>query len=167
MSPAWVTRGITPVRSTKIQELWAQALDAYEKAIASGNFQQIGRSSPYFRRGVIYLRLMEEPQPTEAETALKEALAEDDFGSIREAAWAHARLGQLYYARDRDPAAAESEMLNALKLAPEDKWLWVILGNLYREEDRITEAASLYERALALDPDFEGAQQRLDALRQE
>jgi tetratricopeptide (TPR) repeat protein len=149
------------------QKLWQQALDAYQKANRAEDFHKVGRSNPHFRTGVIYLRLLEDPQPAEAELALKEALAKADFGSIREAAWAHARLGQLYYGRDGDPSAAESEILNALKLAPEDKWLWVILGNLYNEENRNTEAASMYERALALDPDFEGAQKRLDAVRRE
>lgn len=149
------------------QQRWLPALDAYEQAAASSYFRQGGRSSSYYRMGAIYHRKLKPHQLERALWAYKIALATDDFRSNRDAAWVHARLGQIYYARDEDAIAAEAAMLEALELVADDKWLYIVLGNFYRQEDRIVEAAAMYQQALALDPEFEGAQQRLSALRGE
>jgi tetratricopeptide (TPR) repeat protein len=147
-------------------EQWPKALAAYEQALTLDHSHQVGRSSSHFRMGVIYQRYLDPPHLEDALAAYQQALAAGDSGSRRETAWVHARLGQVYYALDRDAGTAESEMLKALDLAPEDKWLWVVLGDLYLQEGRVGQATAMYERALEIDPNFEGSQKRLDALRE-
>jgi tetratricopeptide (TPR) repeat protein len=148
------------------QEMWPQALGAYARAIASERLLQVGRSSAYYRLASIYQRRLPSPKPRRAMAAYQGALAADDFSSAVEAAWTHARLAQLYYDFKKDAVAAETEILRALELAPEDRWIYVVLGDVYQRQRRTIEAAQLYEQALAIDPSFEAAQSRLDAIRE-
>lgn len=146
------------------QDLWEQAVDAYQHAVVSNSYDQVGRSSALYRIGAIHHRHHEPQQPDEAFAAYQAALAADDFRSARDAAWVHARLGQLHYTRDQEPALAEAEMLEGLALAPGDKWLHYVLGDLYRELGKTGEAKTMYEQALAIDPEFGEAQKRLAEL---
>ena len=147
------------------QEMWPQALDAYAQAVASERLAQVGRSSAYHRLAVIYQRRLPNPQPERAMEAYQAALDADDFGTAGDAAWTHARLAQLLHSQKRDTIAAEAEILKALELKPQDPWIYVVLGDIYRSEDRTAEAAEQYEQALAIDPNFEAAQSRLDAVK--
>jgi tetratricopeptide (TPR) repeat protein len=145
---------------------WQKALAAYEHALALDRSQQVGRSSSHFRMGVIYQRYLDPPQLEDALAAYQLALAAGDSTSRRDAAWVHARLGQVQYALDGHAAPAESEMLKALELAPGDKWLWVILGDLHLQEGQVGQATAMFQRALEIDPNFEASQRRLDALQE-
>ena len=78
---------------------------------------------------------------------------------------AHLLPGIATYERDEDAVAAEAEILKAVELAPQSKWVRYYLGDIYRKEGRTNEAAAMYEQALAIDPDFEAAQKRLAALK--
>lgn len=182
------------------QQQWPQALEAYEKAIALGCWQQVHQSSPPHRQGVIYQWRLEPRQTDAALAAYGAALAADDFGSASEAAdchykrgetlrwqkadpdeymaefrraialdpkhtWAHILLGISVYERDKDAAAAEAEFSKALELAPGNKWAYYHLGEIYRQEGRTDEAAAMYGQALAIDPEFEATQKRLEALK--
>jgi tetratricopeptide (TPR) repeat protein len=146
------------------QEQWQQALDAYERALELNHFEDVGRSSPAYRTGLICQRQLEPPRFEEAQTAYEEALAADDFRSGKDRAWAHARLGQVWYALQGDAVTAEAELLEGLALAPQDKWLHVALGDLYRDEGQLDRAEALYLQALAIDPSFEASQRRLNAV---
>ena len=70
-----------------------------------------------------------------------------------------------YYARDKDVAMAEAEIRQALELSPQNKWAYVHLGGIYRQEGWIEEAAAMYQQALEIDPEFEAAQRELQALK--
>jgi tetratricopeptide (TPR) repeat protein len=146
------------------QEMWLQALDAYAQAIASERLLQVGRSSAYYHLGNIYQRRLPSPKPRRAMAAYQDALAADDFGSAGDAAWTHTRLAQLYYDLKNDEGAAEAEISRTLELAVEDRWIYVVLGDVYQRLRRTDDAAAFYEQALAIDPGFEAAQNRLDAL---
>jgi tetratricopeptide (TPR) repeat protein len=146
------------------QEQWHQALAAYEEALALGGFRNVGRSSPNFRMGLIYQRRLDPPLPQAALTAYQASLRVDDFSTQKEAAWAHARLGQSYYLVEKAAAKAEAEILLALEMAPRDKWLYFVMGDLYRAERQAAEAAAMYQQALEIDPDFEAVQRRLGLL---
>ena len=183
------------------QQQWLGALDAYERAIASGRFRQVCRSSPHYRAGIIYQRHLNPRQPENALAAYEAALAADNFSSTAEAAdchykrgevlrwqkarpdeyivefrraialnprhsWAHILLGLAIYGRDKDATAAEAELLKALELAPQSKWVYYHLGEVYRQEGRTGKAATMYEQALEIDPDFETAQKRLATLKE-
>ena len=143
---------------------WLTALDAYERALDLDHFEQVGRSSPAYRMGLIYQRQLEPPRISDARMTYKAALQADDFRSRKDHAWAHARLGQVSYALEKDAPAAESEIQEALALAPEDKWLHLVLGDLYRDEGQLDRAAKVYQQALDLAPGFQAAQRRLDAI---
>ena len=148
------------------QEMWLQALDAYAQAASAERLVQVGRSSAYYRLGSIYQRRLPSPQPERAMAAYQAALDADDFGLAGDAAWTHARLAQLYDSLERDPVAAEAEILQALELAPGDPWIYVVLGDIYRNKGQTAEAAEQYEQALAIDPNFEAAQSRLEAVKE-
>ena len=79
-------------------------------------------------------------------------------------AWAHARLGEGYYTHEQDAAKAEVELLRAVELAPDAKWFRVMLGDLYRQEGQSARARLEYRQALEIDPDFQAAQKRLEAM---
>jgi len=53
-----------------------------------------------------------------------------------------------------------------LELAPQSKWVYYHLGEVYRQEGRTGKAATMYEQALEIDPDFETAQKRLATLKE-
>jgi tetratricopeptide (TPR) repeat protein len=81
--------------------------------------------------------------------------------------WAHARLGYAYYQRDRDVTAAEAELKTALSLAPSDKWLYIVLGDIYLRDGHKEQARVEYHQALEIDPSFSGALARLKAMEEE
>jgi Flp pilus assembly protein TadD len=66
---------------------------------------------------------------------------------------------------ERDAAAAEAEIRIALELSPHDPWIYVVLGDINRDEGRMVEAKELYEQALTIEPGFEAAQNRLNAIK--
>lgn len=146
------------------QGQWLEALDAYQRAAGEANLRTVGRSSPFYRMGTVYHLRLEPRQPEKAREMYVRALAIGDFASVSEAAWTHARLGQVYYALGQEALRAENEILDALDLQPNDKWIYVVLGDLYRAEGRLPEAVEAYEHALRLLPTFEAAQKRLEAL---
>lgn len=148
------------------QEMWPQALDAYAQAVSAERLVQVGRSSAYYRLASIYQRRLPTPQPERAFAAYQAALEADDFGTAGDAAWTHARLAQLFHSLERDTVAAETEILHALELTPQDPWIYIVLGDIYRSEDRTAEAAEQYEQALAIDPNFEAAKSRLNAVKE-
>ncbi len=146
------------------QKMWDEALAAYDHAFVSGQLQQVGRSDLYYQKGTIYQRDMEPPQMDNAFSAYMSAVSANDFTSRLNAAWAHARLGQVYYTLRKDLASAEREVLLALEMAPDQKWLYVVAGDLYRQSGQNPKARNMYEQALFVSPGFEAAQERLDAV---
>ncbi len=130
----------------------------YDKALALNEFSTRDRLADcHYRRGDI-LRL-EGRNVDEYIAAFKAAVAANPRH-----AWAHARLGYAYYERNGDVAAAEAELNQALALAPQNKWMYVILGDVYRLEGRTEEARTEYEQALDLDPDFREVHIRIQAM---
>jgi tetratricopeptide (TPR) repeat protein len=140
------------------------ALEAYQRGLALKRYTKIGGSDLHYAIGVAYQNNRELGTLTEALSAYEEALALDDFRLVRNSAWAHARRGQLYYRLHKDGIVAEEEILRAVQLAPSDKWLYYLLGDLYEEEGRLADAKAMFEHALHIDPGFEGAQKRLERL---
>jgi tetratricopeptide (TPR) repeat protein len=146
------------------QREWEAAVVAYRQAIELGVFQQVAGSIPYYRLGTVYQRHLEPPRLDEAQAAYESALAVGEFRSARDMAWTHARLGQVHYQRFADIERAEAEIKMGIKVAPDEKWLHVFLGDLYHLEGRVTEARRAYEQALEIDPSFHEAQERTELL---
>jgi tetratricopeptide (TPR) repeat protein len=78
---------------------------------------------------------------------------------------AHLLLGVSIYGRDKDFATAEAELLLARELAPQGKWPCYHLGRIYEQEGDQEQAERMYSQALEIDPSFEAARERLEALR--
>ncbi len=136
----------------------ARALALYDSALALNQFSTPAKLADcHYQRGEI---LRGEGHSIEEYIAVFEAaIASDPLH-----AWAHARLGYAYYQRDGNVAAAEAELEKAIALKPTDRWLYVILGDIYRLEERREEARAEYDQALEIDPDFEAARSRLQAM---
>lgn len=91
----------------------------------------------------------------EAEAAGRQALAADPAFAP-----AYNLLGYTYLNRGNH-AAAETALLNYVRLAPDAANPYDSLGELYLNMDRYDEAADLFERALARDPEFTVARDNL------
>jgi tetratricopeptide (TPR) repeat protein len=149
------------------QEQWFEALAAYERALDAEELRAVGRSNPLYRMGLIYQLHLEPPRLEDARVAYESALQIDQFNSQEQGAeWVHARLGQVYYSLHEDLESAEREMLLALELAPDQRWLYVLAGDLYLQTGQKPKAQDMYERALRISPGFEAAQGRLESVRE-
>lgn len=135
-----------------------RALELYNTALTLNQFSTPGMLADcHYRRGDI-LRI-EGRKVDEYIAAFEAAVAANP-----QHAWAHARLGQAYYRRDGDAAAAEAELKRAIALTADNKWMYVILGDVYRLEGRTEEARAEYEQAVEIDPEFVEAHARLRSL---
>lgn len=129
------------------------ALAAYEAAIAFDDFAATWEAADcHYRRGEVLRQVKGDPDEYIAE--FRQAIELNP-----EHAWAHIRLAVAVYEQEQDAAMAESALLRALELAPQNKWAFLHLGDVYRNEGRCEEAESAYRRALEIDPAFELAQE--------
>ncbi|MCR4408480.1 MAG: tetratricopeptide repeat protein [Anaerolineae bacterium] len=134
------------------------ALAAYEAAIATNDFSADWEAADcHYKRGEILW--WQGSNPDEYIAAYKRAIALNP-----QHASAHMLLGVAYYTRDKDVAMAETEIRRAIELSPQNKWAYYHLGEIYRQEGRMDEARAMYEQALEIDPQFEAAKGRLEAL---
>ena len=150
---AWYELGVL----LQEREQWSEALRAFEQAIHVGRFESVSLADCHYRRALVL--------------ATQGHSIEDYIGALELAvsadpqhARARARLGSAYYERDGDPTAAEAELKQAIAFAPEDKWIYLLLGDVYRQEGRKEEARAMYAQALEIDPAFSGALTRLQAI---
>jgi tetratricopeptide (TPR) repeat protein len=137
------------------------ALAAYETALKANKFGSTWEKADcHYRRGEILWWQGADPDEyiAEYERAIE---LNPDFVS------AHILLGVALYSRDQDATRAEASIRHALELSPQNKWAYYYLGDIYYQEGRVKEAAAMYQRALALDQDFQEAQRRLASLRDE
>jgi tetratricopeptide (TPR) repeat protein len=134
------------------------ALAAYETAIEYSEFSDPKeRADCHYRRGQILFWQNRDLQ--EAIDAFRQAIVFDP-----EHVSAHTLLGTALYAHSGDRTEAEAHLQQALELAPQNKWTFYHLGEIYRQEGLAKEAQVMYERALALDPGFSAAAGQLATL---
>jgi tetratricopeptide (TPR) repeat protein len=127
------------------------ALAAYEAAIDANHFRSDWEAAEcHYRRGEI-LR-WQEAELDDYISEFRQAIALNPQHGP-----AHLALGVSIYKRDQDGAAAEVEILKALDLAPQHRWAYYYLGEIYREEGHMDEAAAMYKQALEIDPAFKEA----------
>jgi len=134
------------------------ALTAYEAAIKADDFSADWEAADcHFKRGEILWWHKGDPDEYIAE--YQQAIELDPKHVS-----AYNLLGVAYYIRYGDAAMAEAEIRRALEVAPQNEWAYLYLGDIYHWEGRVDEAAAMYEQALEIDPAFEGARQRLQAI---
>jgi tetratricopeptide (TPR) repeat protein len=135
-----------------------KAVTAFEAALAADDFDTVVEAAHcHYLYGYVLREQKAEAERYIAE--FRQAIALDPGH-----AWAHVFLGVALYERDGDARAAEAEFLRALELSPQNKWACYHLGEVYRLGGRADEARAMYQKALEIDPVFEAAQRRLQAL---
>lgn len=135
---------------------WVQAERAYERALQAEALAHVGRSSPHYRLGSIYLRHFEPTQLDAALRAYNTALALQDFTTELEAADAYHGRGVIYSRQGRPPRDSISEYQKALDLNPKHRWAHVRLAEaLFEEHGEVGLAEDMIEQALALWPNDE------------
>jgi tetratricopeptide (TPR) repeat protein len=138
-----------------------QALLSLERALALNDFDSnLDAAHCHYLAG--YVLRQQKAQPDSYIAAFQRAIALNPNH-----AWAHILLGMGFYERDRDVARAEAEILEALEIDPAHQWAFYYLGHIYSAEKLWNAAASMYQEALNIDPDFEAAASRLRAISEE
>jgi tetratricopeptide (TPR) repeat protein len=66
--------------------------------------------------------------------------------------WAHIRLAQVRWLVEANFYEAEDLLQRAIAIEPTRKWAYKISGDLYRDNQRLEEAISMYNLVLMLDP---------------
>lgn len=132
---------------------WELALKAYERAAVADVLIDVGRSSPYYRQGLIYQWRLEPRQPEAALAVYDRAVALDSFSDNLEEAGCHYQRGEILRWMGRDPAAYIAEYQQALALHPDYPAAYISLGLAYyiRYGDAGKAEAEI-RKALALKP---------------
>jgi tetratricopeptide (TPR) repeat protein len=132
---------------------WDSARRAHEQAITLNSFDAVGRSSPYYRLGVIYQQHTQPPRLDKALNAYNIAVALNDFTQVSEAADSYYKRGIIYEAQGRDPKYALPEYQQAAALNSKHHWAHLKLGiTLYQVDKDISAAEQEIERALEVWP---------------
>jgi superkiller protein 3 len=135
-------------------EHWNRAVEAYEQALETECFEEVGQSNPHYRLGTIYERRFDPPQPAAALAAYSAAIAREDFTTDWEAADAYQSRGAIYDRQGNDPAKALTEYERAIGLDPTHHWARLRRGHaLYRAHGSVSEAEGEIEKALAVWPE--------------
>jgi tetratricopeptide (TPR) repeat protein len=137
------------------------ALEAYEEAIRIGDFSTKWEAAGchYDRGQVLWWN--------GGDSAEYIAEFEQAIELNPQHAPAYDLLGLAYYATYEDFGRAEMEIKRAIELAPDYKWAYKHLGDIYRQEGHTSKAGAMYEQALEIDPEFESAMVELNALSDE
>ena len=135
------------------QGQWRQALDAYQGAIGSVRFDQVHRSSLYYRIGIIYQWRLDPPRLEGALEAYEGALRADDFSADWEEADCHYKRGEILRQKNGSPDEYVMEFRKAVELNPRQVWPHILLGlAVYEQDQDVTTAESELLRAIALAP---------------
>lgn len=134
-----------------------EELDRVQHAYAEAKFLESlepKRAEPYLLQAQALMAMGETDR---AEPLLKKALALDPKNDF-----AHLRLAQLLLVSRGDVAGAADELDRAAEDNPESKWLWLCRGDLENDYRKNPDAArTCYEKALAIDPKFDRALNRM------
>jgi tetratricopeptide (TPR) repeat protein len=121
----------------------------YDKAI--GIFQRVLELQPslHSARRDLAMVYVEKGDVDNATDHLVEVLRVDPKD-----AWSWVVLANLYIREKRDPETGERFLRRALELKPDDAWALNSLAAVAREQGRSDEAAQLFDRAIAANPEF-------------
>jgi len=128
-----------------------QEISYYRKAVA----QNYRTALIYYNLGEAYLG---DDQVEDAVQAFKEGLQID-----ADSADNHFGLGRAYHLRGQN-AAAEEELLEAVRLSPQDIVFKEYLGFFYEQIGQPRNALNQYQSILEIAPDAEGVRDRFEAI---
>jgi tetratricopeptide (TPR) repeat protein len=134
-------------------EAWAVALEAYERAVALGQFRQVGSSNPHYWMGVIYHQWLDPRQLEDALAAYEAAIEVDDFSASWEEADCHYKRGEVLRWTGGDPDEYIAEYQQAIELNPKHAFAHILLGVGYYARDKdVVMAKAEIQQALELSP---------------
>lgn len=134
---------------------WQNALNAYERTIDAPAFLDLGKSTPYYRIGMIYHRKVHPLRLEDALGAYETALKIDDFNTIQELADVHYRRGEILRWQEADPDEYISAYEQAVLFNPKHALARIWLGTSYyiRYKD-VKMAESEIQKILEIDPQY-------------
>jgi tetratricopeptide (TPR) repeat protein len=137
------------IQVTQGPQGFSQALESINIALTLDAFSSNAvKAEAFHKRGFLYEGTGRDQQ--EVITEYQQALALQP-----EHHWARLRLGYALYLANGNVAQAEHEMNEAIALGGDDlfqKWAHRYLGDLYRLENRVSEAIAAYQNVLQIDP---------------
>ena len=137
-----------------------QALKSYQAAIANAGLNNPSDEADLHQNiGIIYW--WQRPA-TKPESYIQEF--EKVLSLVPNHYWAHLMLGQVYIEDFQDLVKAKFYIEEAINLQPDNPWGYLFLGDIYLKGDQPELARQSYDKAIALKPDFQEAQDRLKAM---
>lgn len=135
------------------------AMTFYDQALAEDAFGDPWvQAQTYYRRGEI---LLGRGQLQEAEQAYETLIALNP-----KSYWGVIQLAAVVQTLDGDPAYVEELLQQAIQLDAEQFVAYRQLGLLYQQVQRSADAKSMYEKALALNPDDVLSREQLQAIQE-
>lgn len=140
------------------QERWQQALNAYAHAASMPYLQNVNRSNPAYRAGLIYHQRLDPPKLDQALSSFEEALSLDDFDSDLDVAHCHYLVGYVLRQQKAQPDLYIAAFQRALALNPDHAWAHILLGmGIYARDQDLSRAESEILKVLQIDPEYKWA----------
>ena len=137
-----------------------QALAYYKSALTSKDeLESNEKNQAHLYIGEMYLALPDKYNPEDALAEFERALEIDPRSY-----WALIDIGRLYMVNLRDFKKAEEYFRAALNVNPASPYTYYIFGDLFQMQGNLVEAEAYYRQALAHQPDYQPAQDRLKDL---
>ncbi len=137
-----------------------QALKSYQAAIADGGLNNPADEADIHQNiGFIYWWQRPATKPASYLQEFEKVLS-----LVPNHYWAHLMLGQVYLEDFQDLVKAKSYIVDAINLQPDNPWGYLFLGDIYLKGNQPDLARQSYDKAIALQPDFQEARSRLKAM---
>jgi tetratricopeptide (TPR) repeat protein len=137
-----------------------QALKSYQAAIADGGLSNPSDEAD-LHQNIGFILWWQRPA-TKPESYIQEF--EKVLSLVPNHYWAHLMLGQAHLEDFQDLEKAKSYIVEAINLQPDNPWGYLFLGDIYLKGAQPELARQSYDKALALKPDFQEAQDRLKTM---
>lgn len=146
------------------QQRWSDSIRALRLAVARGSVFSWARdwevAEAHLRLGEALIRI-DMPEEALGEFVLTLELAPPDSAWLNGSA--SFRIGELYYRQGRTDEAM-AVLRRGIQGWPTYVWNYVLLGKIHMEQGDPLQARSMFERALAIDPESAEAKRALETL---
>ena len=136
---------------------WLEALEWFNLALAEPDFRASDRAwHAHYLRGDVW-RLMNQPELASLDYQWTINLNPNHY-------WARVYLAQILWLLEADFDEADTLLLQAIAIAPTQKWAYRVRGDLFRDSYHINDAIEMYRLVLTIDPQDRLAQHYLEEL---